>query len=160
MQNGSFYNATIESWDLNFVGQDEKPCAEITFLVQAEEGPTSIRYRGWLTERAKARTINDLVTLGFSDTDLTRFSEGDSGNALDRSQNYRVKVACDQFKGKTYWNVVGIYPAHFPSARLSQAEKREAAKRVDIFAAVLAAKADRGEASSPLHAGVENDIPF
>lgn len=159
MQNGSFYTATIESWDLAFLGHDGKPCAEVMFTVAAEEGPTQVLYRGWLTEKAKARTVRDLVTLGFKDTDLARFAKGTDSNALDTSKSYRVKVSTEAFRGKTYWKIAGVYPAK-SSARLDGAEKESAARGIDIFAEVLAASGDASTPKSPLYAGDENDIPF
>lgn len=161
MQSGSFYNATIDSWDLSFLGQDGKPCAEIMFSVQAEEGPTPILYRGWLTEKAKARTVRDLVTLGLKDTDLTRFAKGLYENALDTSKHYRVKISSEVFRGKTFWKIAGIYPSKPSSSRLNGAEKEVAARRIDIFAEVLAARGDEvSPAGSPLYSGDELDVPF
>lgn len=160
-----YYDATLKQWALHFMGDSgfERPVCEITFNVATDEGIQEFRYRGWLSEKAKAYTVKDLVTLGFKDTTLEHFAKGKAGNALDTSKTYRVKVVAEEFKGKTYFKVKGIYPLQ--SKREQQYDSiaaSQAAKTIDIAAEVLAARGGTKAPATvaPVGAGGLDDLPF
>lgn len=159
-----YYTARLTDWELQFMGQTdrERPVCIIHFAVEsAEEGTKELSYRGWLSEKAKAFTVKDLVTLGFKDTTLEKFAAGKAGNALDTSVTYKVKVVNEEWKGKTYAKVRGIYSTKFErQEKLDTLAKAGAIKAIDIAAEVLAARGTATPAVAPVSQGNDHDLPF
>jgi hypothetical protein len=135
-------------------------------MVDTDEGHTPVNYRGFLTEKAKQYTVKDLVTLGFSDKDMSRFARGVDGMALNTETPVRVKVVLEEYKGKVYPKVKGIYPAK--SKTEATYEQLAEAGKIMVAAEVMAAQAEGGmkgsyakkQAMVAEAGGNDHDLPF
>lgn len=167
--NGKFYTGKVHSWGLKFLGDGHKPCAEVTFVIQVDGTDTYVPYQGWLTEAAKQYTVRDLVTLGFSDPDMGRFAKGVEGGAITKDAEFRVKLVVEDYKGKQYPKIKGIYPLR-ASSELTFDDLAKAGKIV-VAGEVMAAKAGKGisggnlggKAAAETKAGngaIHDDLPF
>lgn len=153
-----YYSAKVLNWKLAF-SEKGTPMVDVTFGI----GEEKYYYRGFLTEKGKQYTVKDLVTLGFKDKDLGRFAMGLEGGALDTTQEYRVKLKEEEWKGKTYLKVKSIYPSKFSAEKAYDMQLKGG--QISVGAEVLAAQADLGGSarlagSEPNKVMVDADLPF
>lgn len=105
-----FYTARPVQWSVGPVGEKQTFAADVNFKIVggAHDGKV-IRYRGFLSEKAMARTLEHLKLCGFRDTNLKSFALGAEGHALNVDAEVRVSVKHEQYNGKTYTKIAGVY---------------------------------------------------
>ena len=154
-----YYDATLTDWKLDFIGQNQTPAVVLYLAISTDDGVETLNYKGFLTEKAKARTVADLVMLGLTDTDLVRFAQGKEANALTAGKHVRVKVAHETYNGKIYERIKGIYEPRSQSQRNFDAIAR--AGNIKIAGEVRAAKAEvKSVQPKAVTTGGADDLPF
>jgi len=145
-----YYSAKPSDWNVKTVGANNTLCVEVTFeMTDGEHAGNNVDYRGFLTEKTLTKTLKHLVACGFNDKSLEGLADGVAGNALDRAKVVRVQVKHEEYKGKTYTKVTGVYEATKPVAKVNKA------LLPNIAAAMLEIKAEKSNEFEAF-----NDLPF
>lgn len=152
-----YYDAMLVDWKLDFIGKNQTPAAVLYFSL--EDGAIEMQYKAFLTEKAKAKTVEDLVMLGLTDTDLVRFAQGKAQNALKLGKAVRVKIAHETYNGRIFERIRGVYEPKSRTQTSFDAIAR--AGTIKIGAEVLAAKSagTKPEAKAVVSGG-DDDLTF
>src|SRR5829696_7820037 len=92
------YEGRPIDWSVREIGQKNTPAVEILFQVKQGETKNYVKFTGYLTEKALTKTAEQLSHCGFSDPDLSRFSEGKLGKALDTEKTVSLTVETEMDK--------------------------------------------------------------
>lgn len=113
------YDAVPSDWGYTKVGEKQTPAVYVEF--QAATG--NIRWTGYLTERAKERTLSTLIDLGFRDSSFARFVKGARGEAIS-TNSVQIVVENETHNGKEFprvkWINVRKPAMAIPAAKAAQ----------------------------------------
>lgn len=155
-----FYTAKPTAWGIKTVGEKNTLVAYVTLaIIGGEHDGIEVSYNGYLTDKTLTRTLEALAVMGFTDTTLDRFNEGAFAGALNATKSVRIRIKEEEYNGKTYTKVAGIYA---PRDGVAQAAVSKA-MLPNISGAMMALKAEGkvGAAKAQaVAAGGADDLPF
>lgn len=154
-----FYTAKPTSWGIKTVGEKNTLVAYVSFtIIGGDHDGAEVGYNGYLTEKTLTRTLESLAVMGFTDTTLDRFNEGAFAGALNATKSVRIRIKEEEYNGKSYTKVAGIYEPKDSAAQAAVSK----AMLPNISGAMMALKAEGkvGAEKVVVTSGGADDLPF